>query len=189
MRKEIVAFFTSNSEMVAQIPAQKILGKGEPVSVHKLSSSRHLLQGISSSRVERLGRAAICWLPPPARSSLAPRLRKPTQDFSSETQSPRRPAAASHLASRLAEPEAARGSLNRCRCGSKPNPWHEQPSRSRTRMMPPSPCDSSCAGPGHCYITGMQDIMGTSEILRQEQHKQPKGLPCPQPPPTAGARM
>lgn len=98
MGKEIVASSSSNSEVVAQIPAQKILGKGRPVSIHKASLSRRRLQGISS---EQLGREEICWLPPPEGSPLTLRLRKPTRDFSVEMQSPRRPAATSHLASRL----------------------------------------------------------------------------------------
>lgn len=51
------------------------------------------------------------------------------------------------------------------------------------------PSDSSCASLGHHNIMGMPEIMGTSKILRQEQHKQPEGLPCPRPCPMAGARM
>lgn len=52
-----------------------------------------------------------------------------------------------------------------------------------------SPGDSCCAGPGYYDVTGIQEIMWTSKILWQEQHKQSESLPCPQPSPTAGGGM
>lgn len=59
-----------------------------------------------------------------------------------------------------------------------------------SHRMLPTPGDSSCAIPGHHDTMEMQEIMGTSEILRREQLKQPEGLPGPRPSPTlAGARM
>lgn len=96
MGKETGAFSSSNSEVAAQIPAQKILGKGGPVSICKASPSSCLPQGVSS---EWLGRGEICRLPPPAGSRAAPGLRKPMQDFGGEMWSPMRPAAPSYLTS------------------------------------------------------------------------------------------
>lgn len=81
MGKETGPFSSSNSEVAAQIPAQKILGKGGPVSIRKASPSRCLPQGVSR---EQLGRGEICRLPPPAGSPAALGLRKPTQDFGGE---------------------------------------------------------------------------------------------------------
>lgn len=129
---KFVAFYSSNSEVVAWIPAQKTLGKGGPVSIHKASSSRWCLQGISS---ERLGTEEICWLSPPAGSPLALGPENPCGTSAARCE----PRAGQTLPPTLppdfnpaAEPRAAPQPLSSC---SKPSPWCKQASSGGTRMV------------------------------------------------------